>query len=291
MGHYSLLELVKLTGIQAATIRVWERRYNILKPHRTQTNRRFYDDDDLRRLLNITTLYRNGVKISKIAAFSPTEIEDEVKNLTKDFITYDTSIDSMIVAMISYNKNAVNEILLRSIINKGFEDTFIGLVFPFLIRVGVLWQTGNLNTGAEHFISNIFRSKLISAIDSLISVDNRENKRVIMYLPENELHELSLLFYEYLIIKMGYEVIYLGQSTPIDSVIEVTEKWHTDVLVTGLISNVHFALTENYLNSLSTIFSKQKILVAGLLAVEADKKKYPNVFSLRSLSDLKSYLS
>ena len=291
MGHYSLLDLVKLTGIQAATIRVWERRYNILKPHRTETNRRLYDDDDLRRLLNISTLYRNGVKISKIAAFSPSEIEEKVKNLTKDFITYDTSIDSMISAMISFNKHAVNEILLRSIINKGFEETFIGLVFPFLMRVGVLWQTGNLNTGAEHFISNILRKRLISAIDSLIPPDNLGKKRVIMYLPEHEQHELSLLFYEYLIIKMGNEVIYLGQSTPIDAVIEVNEKWNSDILVTGLISGVTFTQVQDYLNGLSHTFSKQKILVAGLLADEADKRNYPNVFSLRSVSNLKSHLS
>ncbi len=291
MGHYSLLELVKLTGIQAATIRVWERRYHILKPHRTITNRRWYDDDDLRRLLNISTLYRKGIKISKIAAFSQSEIEEKVTILTKDFITYDTWIDSMITAMISFNKNAVNEILLRSIINKGFEETFTGLVFPFFRRVGTLWQTGYVNTGAEHFISGIFRSRLISAIDSLTPPDSRGKKRVIMYLPEHELHELSLLFYEYLIIMMGYEVIYLGQSTPVDSVIEVNEKWHSDILVTGLVSGMPFTRAGDYLNGLSNTFSKQKILVGGLLADEADKRNYPNVFSLRSVSDLKSHLS
>lgn len=291
MGHYSLLDLVKLTGIQAATIRVWERRYKILKPNRTETNRRFYDDDDLRRLLNISTLNRHGVKISKIAAFSSSEIEEQVRILTKDFTTYDTSIDSMINAMISFNKHAVNEILLRSIINKGFEETFTGLVFPFLMRVGILWQTGNLNAGAEHFISNVFRSRLISAIDTLIPPDNRYKKRVIMYLPDDEHHELSLLFYQYLIMMMGHEVIYLGQSTPIDSVIEVNEKWQSDKIITGLMSGVHFTKIGDYLNDLSNNFSKQKILVAGLLAEEADKRNYPNVFSLKSISELKSHLS
>lgn len=291
MGKYSLVELVNLTGIQGATIRVWERRYNIIKPHRTKTNRRFYDDDDLRRLLNINTLYRSGVKISKIASITPEEIEDRVKNITSDFKNFDASINSMIEAMISFNKQAVNEILLRSLINKGFEETFVGLVFPFLMRVGVLWQTSNVNTGAEHFISNILRGRLISAIDALIPTDYSGKKRVIMFLPENEQHELSLLFYEYLIVKMGHQVIYLGQSTPLDAVIEVHNKWGSDVIVTGLISSLTLIKTDEYVKILSSTFTKQQILVAGLLADEAEQKTYPNVYALRSVSDLMSFLS
>ncbi len=291
MGHYSLSELEKLTGILAATLRVWERRYHLLKAHRTKTNRRWYDDDDLRHLLNISILYRSGIKISQIAALSQSEIEQKASVLTKDFENYNTGIDSMIMAMISFNKHAVNEILLKSIINNGFEATFTGLVFPFLRRVGILWQTGFVNTGAEHFISNIFRNRLIFAIDSLIVPDSRGKPRVIMYLPDNELHELSLLFYAYLINMMGHEVIYLGQATPIESVIEVNEKMQSDILVTGTVSSMSFHSPQEYLKDLSATFSKQKILVGGFLADEADKSNYPNVFSLRSPDDLKNHLS
>lgn len=291
MGHYSLSELEKLTGILAATLRVWERRYHLLKAHRTKTNRRWYDDDDLRHLLNISILYRTGIKISNIAALSQSEIEQKASVLTKDFENYNTGIDSMIMAMISFNKHAVNEILLKSIINKGFEETFSGLVFPFLRRVGILWQTGYVNTGAEHFISNIFRSRLIFAIDSLIVPDSRGKQRVIMYLPDNELHEFSLLFYAYLINMMGHEVIYLGQTTPVESVIEVNEKWQSDILVTGTVSAMSFKSPKEYLKDLSATFSKQKILVGGFLADEAEKSNYPNVFSLRSPGDLKNHLS
>ncbi len=291
MGQYTLFELEKLTGILAPTLRVWEKRYHILIPHRTKTNRRWYDDDDLRHLLNISILYRNGIKISKIAAFSQSEITEKASLLTKNVVNSDTWIDSMIMAMISFNKQAVNEILLRSIINKGFEETFINLVFPFLRKVGILWHTGFVNTGAEHFISNIFRSRLISALDALTPPDNRARKRAIMYLPDNEFHELSLLFYAYIITMMGYEVIYLGQSTPIDSVIEVNEKWHSDILVTGTTSGMTLTRPGEYVKILSTTFSTQKIFVAGLLADDADKKNYSNVFSLRSVSDLKNHLT
>lgn len=291
MAQYSLFELVNLTGIQAATIRAWERRYKILAPHRTDTNRRYYDDDDLRHILNVATMYRNGEKISKIATLSASELEQKVKAKSTEYVDADTSIDGMIAAMIGINKNAVNEILLRSIINVGFEQTYTGLVFPFLMRVGVLWQTGNLNLGAEHFISNIFRNKLISAIDALISINSLDKKRVIMFLPEKEMHELSLLFYQYVILKMGCEVVYLGQSTPMDAVKQVADKWHTDAVVTGLMSGAALNRTDEYLQQLSSTFKSQKVLVAGLLADEAEKNHFDNVIPIKSIDDLKFHLA
>ena len=207
MTHYTLYELEKLTGILAATIRVWERRYNIIKPKRTETNRRWYDDDDLRRLINISIIYHGGIKISKIAKYSESELVEKVEFLTRDSVISDTYVKSLIFAMLSFNGNAVNEILLRSVINIGFEDTFSSVVFPFLRRIGIMWHTGSANTGAEHFITNILREKLIVAIDSLPPANDPERKRVIMFLPDNELHEMGLLFYSYLIRKLGHEVL------------------------------------------------------------------------------------
>ena len=290
MRHYTLYELEKLTGILAATIRVWERRYNIIKPKRTVTNRRWYDDDDLRRLINISFIYHNGMKISKIARYSESELEEKVEFLTRDSVNSDTNINSLIVAMLSFNGNSVNEILLRSIINSGFEETFSSVVFPFLRRVGVMWHTGSVNTGAEHFITNIFRGRLISAIDSLPPANDPKRKRVIMYLPDNELHEMGLLFYSYLIRKLGHEVLYLGQATPFLALTEVNEKWHSDILVTGVLSNLSISEPQEYLNNLSSTFKSQKILVSGSLADEPAIEKYKNIYPIRSVSDLKKHL-
>jgi DNA-binding transcriptional MerR regulator len=289
MRHYTLYELEKLTGILAATIRVWERRYNIIIPKRTDTNRRWYDDDDLRRLINITVIYNSGIKISKIARYSESELEEKVKLLTLDSSGSDKHINSLIVAMLTFNSNAVNEILLRIIINSGFEDTFSNVVFPFLRRVGIMWHTGSASTGAEHFITNIFRGRLISAIDSLPPANDPKSKRVIMFLPENEFHELGLLFYSYLIRKLGHEVLYLGQSTPFLALKEANEKWHSDIIVTGVLSYLSIAEPEKYLNDLSSTFKSQKILVSGSLADEPVIKKYNNVYSIRSVSDLKKH--
>jgi DNA-binding transcriptional MerR regulator len=289
MRHYTLNELEKLTGILAATIRVWERRYNMLKPQRTETNRRWYDDDDLKRLINISILYHSGIKISKIAKYSGSELEEKVEFLTKDSVKSDIHINSLIVAMLSFNGNAVNEILLRSIINSGFEETFSKVVFPFLRRVGIMWHTGSVNIAAEHFITNIFRGRLITAIDSLPPPNDPERKRVIMYLPENELHELGLLFYAFLIRKLGHEVLYLGQTTPFTALLEANEKWHSDIIVTGTLSYLSISEPEEYLNNLSSTFRSQRILVSGSLADEPCIEKYANIFSVRSVADLKKH--
>ena len=289
MRHYTLYELEKLTGIKIATIRVWERRYNIIRPKRTDTNRRWYDDDDLRRLINISIIYHSGMKISKIAKFSGSELEDKAEFLTRDSSISDTNIKSLISAMLSFNGNAVNEILLRSIINSGFEETFSSVVFPFLRRVGIMWHTGSVNTGAEHFITNIFRGRLIAATDSLPPADNPNRKRVIMFLPENELHELGLLFYSYLIRRLGHEVLYLGQTTPFHAIAEVDEKWHSDILVTGSLSDLSISKPEDYLNNLSSAFRSQKILVSGSLADEPAIEKYKNIYPVRSVGDLKKH--
>jgi DNA-binding transcriptional MerR regulator len=289
MRHYNLYELEKVTGILAATIRVWERRYNIIKPKRTDTNRRWYDDDDLRRLINISIIYHAGIKISKIAKYSESELKEKAEFLMRDSVGSDITINSLIVAMSSFNGNAVNEILLRSIINSGFEETFSNVVFPFLRRVGIMWHTGSVNIGAEHFITNIFRGRLISAIDSLPPANDQKNKRVIMFLPDNEFHEMGLLFYAYLIRKLGHEVLYLGQTTPFPALAEVNEKWHSDILVTGTLSYLSIPEPLDYLRNLSSTFKSQKILVSGSLADEPFIEKYNNIYPIRSVSDLKKH--
>ncbi len=287
MERYTLNDLEKLTGIKADTIRIWERRYRILKPHRTDTNRRWYDDEDLKRLINISILNQHGSKISKIALLTDSELAEEASSLITDSYHDDTFVDSLIMAMVNLNENSVNEILLRSIIKSGFEETFSGVVFPFLRRVGLMWHTGSVNIGAEHFISNIFRRRLLSSIDALPSPVSPDRKRIIMYLPENEMHELGILFYAYLIRKSGHEVIYLGQSTPFHAVSEVNDKWHSDIIVTGAMSGLPFKLAGEYLESLSKTFPDQKILVSGSLAEAAENSNFKNLVQVRSVSDLK----
>jgi MerR family transcriptional regulator, light-induced transcriptional regulator len=290
MDRYSIRDLDKLSGIKAHTIRVWERRYGIVKPHRTDTNRRRYGDEDLRRIINISILRRNGFKISEIAGFSDSDIEGKVSFLSKEVFNSDTQIDSMVMAMIDLNGKAVNDLLNRSMMNRGLEETMTVLVFPFLKRIGVMWQTGSADIGSEHFVSNIFRRKLIASIDNLTPVLKPERKKIILFLPENELHEIGLLFYNYLIRKAGHESLYLGQSTPLSSVVSANEQWKADILITGLMSGYPDFKPDDYIKALAASFPKQKILVAGVLAGSALKLKLKNIFPIRSSEDLKSHL-
>jgi DNA-binding transcriptional MerR regulator len=290
MSRYTLFELERLTGILAPTIRVWERRYNIIKPKRTDTNRRWYNDEDLTKLINISILYHSGIKISQIARYSGSELQDKAEFLTRDSFVSDSHVKSLIVAMLSFDTRAVNEIMLKSIINIGFEETYSNVVFPFLRRVGIMWHTGSADTGAEHFVTNIFRTKLIFAIESLPQVNNPKSLRILMFLPENELHEMGLLFYSFLIRKKGHEVLYLGQSTPFSALTEAREKWNPDILVTGVLSDLSIAEPEKYLSDLSSIFRSGKILVCGSLADEPVIEKFQNIYPVRSATDLRKHI-
>ncbi len=290
MEQYSIHDLDKLSGIKAHTIRVWERRFNIVTPHRTGTNRRRYGDDELRRIINISILKRNGFKISEIAKFTTSEIDEKVSFLSKDVFHPDTQIDSLVVAMVGYNEKAVNDVLIRSMMNRGMEETMDTIVLPFLKRIGIMWQTGTADIGSEHFITSIFRQKLISAIDTLSPVLKPKRKKIILFLPENELHEIGLLFFNYVIKKAGHESLYLGQSTPLFAVVDVNNKWKADILITGLMSGFPELKSEEYLADLVKSFPKQKILVAGELASSATILKDKRLSPVLTLEDLQAHL-
>jgi DNA-binding transcriptional MerR regulator len=291
MDRYSISDLERLTGIMAGTIRIWERRYRIIKPHRTETNRRWYDNDDLKRVLNIATLYRKGIKISTIATFSGPEILEKVKLLTKDSADTATQIDSLIVAMSDLDEDALNNIITLSVRSRGFEETFTGILFPFLRRVGIMWHTGSTDVASEHFVTGIFRRRLIAEIESFLkSPKPSERKKFLMYLPEDELHELGLLFYTYLARRAGHNVLYLGQSTPFTDLLNVVRQWHPDFIVTGALTGLPFSDPGEYLRRISTAFKDQKILVSGLLARNATNLSLDNVIAVDTESAFMNHL-
>jgi MerR family transcriptional regulator, light-induced transcriptional regulator len=290
MERYTIRDLDKLSGINAHTIRVWERRYGIIKPQRTGTNRRRYDDADLRKIINISILRRNGFKISEIAELAESEIEEKISLLSTDVFNSDTHIDSMVKAMVAFDETSVNDLLNKSLMYKGLEETMTSLVFPFLKRIGVMWQTGSADIGAEHFISNLFRKKLIAAIDNISPPAKQNRKKVLLFLPEKEMHELGLLFFQYLVKKEGHESLYLGQSTPLSAVVAANMHWGADIIITGIMSGFPGFKADEYIKELSESLKRQKILVSGELAKAALKLNYRNVLPLNSADDLRSLL-
>jgi DNA-binding transcriptional MerR regulator len=287
---YTLSDLEKLTGIKSDTIRMWELRYGILKPARTPTNRRHYSDNDLVYLINISILLRNGSKISRIAAMLPHEVASRAAEISAETSRYDSHIDQLIAAMAVYDDEAVNEIFLDSVVRTGMEATFRTVVFPFLKRTGIMWHTGLINVGMEHFMSNIFREHIISASASVIPSKNPAPRKVLMFLPDDEYHEIGLLFYRYLILNRGHRVLYLGQSNSIESLKEVVAQWDPDILMTAVLSGRASVPPGEYLSEISNMFSNKIILAGGLLADAPSGNSPGNVHLIHDDSDLNDIL-
>jgi DNA-binding transcriptional MerR regulator len=290
MAQYSIKDLENLTGIKAHTIRIWEKRYGVLEPKRTPTNIRYYVDDDVRRLINISILNDHGFKISKISSLTDSEIQEKVEYLKMDCNEYSTQIESLVLAMINMDEKLFEDTMSKEIMALGFEKTFTSIVFPFMERIGILWQTSAINPGQEHFISNLIRQKIIVAIDSLHTVPDNQSKKFILYLPEGEIHELGILFLEFLIKKRNHQLIYLGQHTPLSSVIETYQKWPADIIITSLISSISGLKPDNYADKLSNTFPDSQIVITGYHSCEVTAKKYKNVSCFPNSSDVVSFL-
>ena len=291
MSNYSINDLEKLSGIKAHTLRIWEKRYGLLSPKRTSTNIRYYDDDDLKRLLNIAFLNRNGVKISKIAQASREEITSKVSEVMMSRAEISQSandeVDSMVVAMIDLDElKFVNHLDFLSQ-RYSFEEVMRRVIYPFLEKIGVLWQVGTITPAQEHFISNLIRQKLIVAIDSVgVELVDDESRVFVLFLREGELHELGLLFYSYLLKSRGEKVVYLGQSVPFEDLKQVVKIHDPDFLLTSFISPLALDDYKDYVNKLNTNFPSLSVLLTGAYALGNKIENLENVHVLTNMDDL-----
>jgi DNA-binding transcriptional MerR regulator len=290
MASYSIKELENLSGIKAHTIRIWEKRYNLIAPSRTETNIRYYCDKDLKRLLNIAILNRQGIRISEIAKLSDEELSERVVNLTLDSGDAAHNIEQLVIAMVDMSEVKFDRILSRYIMHEGFENAVINVIFPFFERIGILWQTGIINPAHEHFVSNLFRQKLMVAIDNIMVTESPKAKKFILFLPEGEYHELGLLFYNYLIRKSGQIVYYLGSSVPFNDVVETGKMVNPDYLFTTITALLSKDETIKYLRNLSKAFPLQKIFVTGQHIDQILMQPLSNVIKIMSPHDFSETL-
>jgi len=289
MSNYSIKDLEKLSGIKAHTVRIWEQRYKLLNPKRTETNIRYYDDDDLKLILNVALLNENGLKISKIAKMSGEEIKAEVLQFTDRSFAYDDQIHSLVLAMVEFNEERFEKIISTNILKFGFELTMVNVIYPFLSKIGVLWQIGSVHPGQEHFISNLVRQKLIVAIDGQIYTGG--GRKFLLFLPEGELHEMALLFTSYLLKANGHKVIYLGQNTPDEDLKNVYKVYQPDYLVTAITTNPSSEFVEPYLQSLGESFPKSKIIASGYQILGQNFNLPPNIHLMQYLKEIKEYIN
>lgn len=289
MGRYLIKDLEQLSGIKAHTIRIWEKRHQIIDPQRTESNIRYYSDQDLKKIISVSLLNNNGFKISRIAEMSPDDINKKVLELSAQQSDLSFHIDQLVLAMVDMEEEHFEKILSNLILRFGFEKTITGILYPFLEKIGVLWQTHNISPAQEHFISNLIRQKIIVAIDSL-PLPSKNSKRVVLFLPEKELHEIGLLFYHFIVRQAGYRTYYLGQHVPHSDLIQVVESHKPSILITSLTVFSEQTILTNYLTTLSQSFSNQQILVSGGGVQGISSIQLKNIRIFKNSEELKQLL-
>lgn len=261
MTLYSIKDLEYLSGIKAHTIRIWEKRYHLLDPSRTDTNIRSYSDDDVRRILNVSMLIKNGYKISNVAAYSAEKLQSEVIRLNRNGAGTDQNIDRLLYHTVNLDSYGFEEQLDRIIEEWGFSKTIQQVIFPFFERIGILWQAGSIFAAHEHFVSNLLRNRFICEISRYKS--QADSKSILFFLRENEYHELGLLYSNFLAAQAGLRCIYLGQNLPFTDLSNLLNNSQFDFVCTSFIAAVEKTELEQYLANLSLAFNQKKILAAG----------------------------
>ncbi|UOQ67495.1 MerR family transcriptional regulator [Hymenobacter volaticus] len=266
MGQFSISDLEQLSGIKAHTIRMWEQRYGILQPIRTATNIRTYCDDDLRRLLNVATLCGQGYRISKVAQLSEEELCRAVISCNEGTHDYCQRVNSLLAAMLDMNEPQLCYLLNHAIQQLGFEAAVMHVVYPFLQRIGVMWQAGSVNPAQEHLVTNLVRQKMMAATDMLASVQPKAAHRWVLFLPEGEMHELALLFMNYALRVRGHHVLYLGQNLPIKELQAVCDTYQPHAICTVMTAAPDRDRVQDFVNSLSALCPDKLLCLYGPLA-------------------------
>lgn len=264
---YSIKDLENLSGIKAHTIRAWESRYSLIEPCRTDTNIRYYLDEHLKKILNIAVLVKSGMRISNVAKMSTEDLRASVIDAGRYEGNFDSQINALKIAMLEYDEYLFDSIFNKCLIQFGTEDTLTDILGPFITQIGVLWQAGAINVSNEHFISNLMKQKLFSIIDQIIIPQpSEEQLSYVLYLPSEELHELSLLYLYYYLKKSGHRVIYLGQSVPIEYLKEVSDKTKIDRFISVFTSRPHFEEMDFYFERLGEMFNDERyqFFISGL---------------------------
>lgn len=287
---FSIKDLENLSGIKAHTIRIWEKRYNILEPMRTDTNIRYYDLASLQKLLNITLLHNHGYKISKISKYPEETIPALVLEIISEKSAKHHAINAFKMAMMNFDQtlffNTYNSLLSEKTFREVFYDVFI----PLMSEIGILWQTDTITPAHEHFVSYLIKQKILINTEKLQVLEPTKTDKVfILYLPLNEIHELGLMYLNYEIIYHGYKTIYLGESVPIESLKDIKKYFDTIVYVSYLTVEPNKELVNEYVNKINTeiLDDTSELWLLGRMVEFIDGPKLPSKTKIHySISEL-----
>jgi MerR family transcriptional regulator, light-induced transcriptional regulator len=290
MNSFTIKDLENLSGIKAHTIRIWEQRYGFLKPRRTNTNIRYYSNDELKTLLNIALLNKYGFRISQIDKMNPSEVRNKLLSLNDATAVRERITNELLQLMVDLDMKNFESVLDKYINEKGIEATVIQIIFPFLEKIGILWQTGHIHPAQEHLVSNIIRRKILVAIDAA-SAAKEIDKTFLLFLPEGEHHELGLLFVYFLLRKHGAKTIYLGANVPVNDVAEVIHLKKPDGIFIHLTACGSGFRLERFLQQVKLKFGKTDTILSGQVTRNYSKKLPEGVSFKTSLGEVIDYIS
>ena len=283
--QYSISDLEQLSGIQSHTIRMWEHRYHALVPHRSAGNTRYYDDKQLLRLLNIVSISQHGLKISKICALTDDDIHQLIEQDIKDTVSknqqYEFYISKLLKHGIAFNEVTFSLLLKKCFVKFDVANSYQFIIYPLLVRLGLMWRKDSICAAQEHFLIHIIRQKLYLAIENLPITES--NKTWLLFLPQEEDHEMGLLYANYALRKHLQKVIYLGPRVPLEALDQVFEVSKIDHILTFMTQTNSVVNAQNYIDLLCNKYPNTSVHLAGNQKLIANLKLPSNVCWFKSI--------
>lgn len=284
MNQFTIKDLEHLSGIKAHTIRIWEQRYSFLKPERTQTNIRYYNNDHLKMILNISLLNKYGYKISHIDRMSEDDIRQKILTLSQVQAQEEHKVNLLIQCMVDVDMHCFEQLLNQCIKESGIDKAITQVIFPFLERIGMLWVTNHIHPAQEHLVSNVVRQKLILGIDRL-PLPEANRPAILMFLPEGELHEIGLLFMHYILRSHGNHILYVGANIPLKDVAAIVNATRVCCLYSHLTAASEKYPLEKFLTQLPLKIPGTPAIISGSLLERYSKTPPAGIQFVRSISE------
>lgn len=280
---YSINQVEVLSGIKSHTLRIWEKRYSIIEPKRTDTNIRYFTELDLKKILNISYLNKAGVKISKIAEMDEEDIFKEVITAYSSSNSILEIIELLCIDIFNYDLYSFKEKTEEYLRNNSFEKLIEEVIYPLFDRIGIMWQTNLIFPAQEHLFSNYIRQIICAEINKLSNKPSKQN--VLLFLRENEYHELGLLIYHFTLAKKGYKVFYLGQSVPFSDLKQAVKNINPKIIITTFLAYLEADTFNEYMNELEGVANESSIYLSGNTTFIKDNKQHHNYTAISGLKE------
>jgi|GEM_PF-411010 len=291
MVVYSIKDIEKLTGVKAHTIRIWEKRYAIVIPKRTKTNIRYYDEDDLKNVMNIALLNNNGYKISIIAKLALDERKTIAAKLSNVHSKFENNIDAIMYSVLQLDEHNINLILNQHIVQEGLSQTMEELVNPLLEKMGMMWIAGSISEVHERFVTNLLKNVIIGQVNSCEdNPNNIDKKKIILYLPEGQSHELSILYLHFMLKAKGNEVLMFGTNFSLESLEESLKLVKVDCVITVINEKLQSYSIQRYIERLGEIVGSETRAVLTGYEVLSNQINIPsNIHFVKNIEELLSF--